>query len=212
MKYVIMCGGIYPQWETPRHLTPIKGEPIVARTIRLLRECGVKDIAISANDKRFEGFGVPVLYHENKFKVDDEDSHWTDAFYPMDEPCCYLCGDVVFSKMAILKIVSNKVDDIQFYASDRPFDYRYIKEWAEPFAFKVVNQEHFKEAIRLTNQYQSEGKFKRQPVSWELWQVIRNTELNKILCNYCVINDYTCDIDKPEDVEKMEKVIPEDEV
>ena len=44
MKYIIMCGGRYRVWETPKHFLEIKGEPIVARTIRLLRECGVDDI------------------------------------------------------------------------------------------------------------------------------------------------------------------------
>ena len=47
MKYIIMCGGDYVKWETPRHLSIICGEEIVARTIRLLRENGIKDIAIS---------------------------------------------------------------------------------------------------------------------------------------------------------------------
>ena len=42
MRYIIMCGGDYPTWEVPRQLTEIKGEPIVARTIRLLRKNGIK--------------------------------------------------------------------------------------------------------------------------------------------------------------------------
>ena len=48
MKYIIMCGGNYETFETPRQLTKIKGEPLVARTIRLLQEQGVEDIAISS--------------------------------------------------------------------------------------------------------------------------------------------------------------------
>ena len=44
MRYIIMCGGRYQQWQTPRQLIKIRGEPIVARTIRLLRENGITDI------------------------------------------------------------------------------------------------------------------------------------------------------------------------
>ena len=33
MIYVIMCGGTYEKWQTPKHLSVVKGEPIVARTI-----------------------------------------------------------------------------------------------------------------------------------------------------------------------------------
>ena len=62
-----MCGGTYPGWKTPKQLLEIDGEPIVARTILLLRENGVEDIAISSNDEVFEQFGVPVLHHENTF-------------------------------------------------------------------------------------------------------------------------------------------------
>ena len=56
MKYIIMCGGIYAKWDRPKHLTELKGEPLVARTIRLLRENGITDIAISSNSELFEQF------------------------------------------------------------------------------------------------------------------------------------------------------------
>ena len=69
MIYIVMCGGEYRDWETPRQLLEIQGEPIVGRTIRLIREAGVPDIAISAQDPRFEAFGVPVLRHDNTMVV-----------------------------------------------------------------------------------------------------------------------------------------------
>ena len=37
MKYIIMCGGHYKKWETPRQLIMVNGEHLVGRTIRLLR-------------------------------------------------------------------------------------------------------------------------------------------------------------------------------
>ena len=67
MKYIIMCGGNYPHWETPKQLTYIFNETLVERTIRLLRENGVTDINISSNNPVFERFGVPVLHHENTY-------------------------------------------------------------------------------------------------------------------------------------------------
>ena len=54
MKYIIMCGGWYTHWKKPKHLLEINGEPIVARTIRLLRESGVTDISISSKNQIFE--------------------------------------------------------------------------------------------------------------------------------------------------------------
>ena len=99
MIYIIMCGGTYNYWETPRQLTKINGEPIVARTIRLLKENGVNDIAISSNNPIFEQFGVPVLRHENNYvatRLGQYNTCWVDAFYPTNEPVCYIFGDVVF--------------------------------------------------------------------------------------------------------------------
>ena len=208
MKYIIMCGGKYPDWVTPKHLTKIKGEPLVARTIRLLREAGAEDIAISSNDSRFEQFGVPVLRHDNLYELGKAGTYWLDAFYPMDEPVCYIFGDVVFSRSAIQQIVDDKPEDsIQFYASAAPFPEEYIKPWAEPFAFKVYDTERFKWAIAATKELQDKGAFWRKPVSWELWQVIKGTTLNRILANYYMIRDFSCDIDKPEDVKKIEKYV-----
>lgn len=208
MRYIIMCGGQYDKWNgAQKHLTRIYGETLVGRTIRYLRECGIDDIAISTNQPGFEIFGVPVLNHDNNYILhsDGAEGDWLDAFYPSREPVCYLFGDVVFSKDAIKTIVETETDDIEFFASAPPFDRRYSKEWAEPFAFKVYNTYGFYKAIQKTKELDREGKFKRQPVSWELWQVIKDTPINKIdYTNYTVINDYTCDIDSPEDILKFE--------
>ena len=211
MKYIVMCGGTYAKWQTPKHLVKIHGEPLVARTIRLLRENGVNDIAISSNDERFEQFGVPVLHHINPYHLPDGSdavTPWLDAFYPTFEPVCYLMGDVVFSPEAIKTIVETDTDDIQFFASAPPFASNYCKPWAEPFGFKVVDTKMFFRAIKETKEYEKQGCFYRQPVSWELWQVIKGTELAKIdYTNYCVINDYTCDIDVPEDIKLFEDLL-----
>ena len=64
----------------------------------------------------------------------------------------------------------------------------------------------FFKAIDQTKKLDRMGAFKRQPVSWELWQVIKSTPLNVIRTNYTVINDYTCDIDTPEDIKIFEKL------
>ena len=212
MRYIIMCGGSYVRWQTPKHLTKIQDEPIVARTIRLLKEAGVKekDIAISSNNPIFEQFGVKVLNHENKYQLDWNEAHgdWLDAFYPTDKPVCYIFGDVVFSPRAIKTIVETETDSIQFFASSPPFAPNYFKPYAEPFAFKVVDTKKFFECIEKTKQYDKEGKFGRQPVSWELWQVINGTQFNHIdFKSYKAINDYTCDIDTPDEAPKFEEAM-----
>lgn len=204
MLYIIMCGGSYQKWEIPRQLMRVDGEMIVSRTIRLLRENGVENIAISSNNPVFKKLGVPVLEHDNNFVVYapwKSTGYWCDAFYPTDEPTCYIFGDVIFSPEAIRTIVETDTDDIEFFASAPPFAKEYPKQWAEPFALKVVNTDHLKNAISITKQFADQGLFKRTPIMWELWQVIQAAPLNQIdYDSYVVINDYTCDIDDPEEV------------
>ena len=203
MKYIIMCGGEYPKWKTPRQLVRINDETIVERTIRLLSENWVKEIYISSNNPVFEQFGE-VLHHENSYNAvgyDNFTGYWTDAFYPTDDPVCYIFGDVIFSPAAIKTIVETQTDDIEFFGSKPPFAPEYLKKWAEPFALKVVNTDHLKQAIEETKRLHSQGKFNRKPIMWELWQVITGGKLNHIdYSSYVGINDYTCDIDNPEEI------------
>ena len=198
-----MCGGPTLQESTPRPLRKVNGEILVARTIRLLRYHDIMDIAISSTDARFEQFGVPVLSHDNKVK--GADCHWLQCFYPTDEPVCYLMGDVYYSDRAISTIINTRTDDIEFFASAPPFSPYYIKRFGEPFAFKVQNQKHFRECVEETLRYEAEGKFHREAIAWELWQVIKGTELNLVQTNYTVINDYTVDVDSDRQVKLLEE-------
>ena len=210
MRYIIMCGGQYGKG-APKQLTKIIGEPILERTIRLLREEGVEDLAISATDPRFSDFGLPVLEHGNDFQVMDGfvvSGSWVNAFYPTDEPACYIFGDVVFSPEAIRTIVNTPANGIAFFASAPPLSPRFIKRWAEPFAFKVEDQRRFRAAIDFVNANLDTGIFRRHPIAWELWQVIRGRDVREIdYDSYTTINDYTCDIDEPEDAPRIEAMM-----
>lgn len=207
MRYIIMCGGAYKNWSQPKHLAKVKGEPLVARTIRLLREYGIEDIAISSNDPVFEQFGVPVLHHDNPY-IEGELSLWTDCFYPMTEPCCYVFGDVVFSPNAIRTIITTETKSIEFFASAKPFGWGYPKRWVEPFAFKVVDHELLRRSIEeVRHLHEVHHAFRRSPLSWELWEVITKQPLNVTPHNYTVINDYTCDIDEPGDINHYKNLL-----
>ena len=211
MEYIIMCGGNYKKWDTPKQLIEINGEPIIVRTIRLLKEAGIDDIAISSNNPVFEKFGVPVLHHDNDFTswgYDGCKGYWVDAFYPADFPVCYLMGDVVFSENAIKTIVNTETDSVEFFASSLPFAKEYKKPYAEPFGFKVVDNKYFRECIEEVKRLDKEGKFERHPIAWELWQVIKKTQINNInYFNYTAINDYTCDVDTPLDAKNFVGII-----
>lgn len=204
MEYIIMAGST---WKPTRHLSTIYGETLLARTVRLLTENGVSksDICITPSRElrdimlKSELPARLVMFWNNKNEL------WTDCFLPTNLPCTYLFGDVVYSPEAIKTIIETDTKDIEFFASAPPFSKQYSKKWAEPFAFKVVNQKHLKTAIDKVIKLNKEKKFKRKPLAWELWQVIKNTKINEIdYTNYTVINDYTCDIDEIDDIYKFD--------
>ena len=210
MKYIIMCGGDY-HTEIPKQLLEYgTGISIIERTIMLLQNAGVDDIAISTNDKCFEWLGLPILHHKNNF---GNGGHWLEAFYPMDEPCCYIFGDVFFSPEAIKTIVNTETNSVEFFASAPPFHPKYIKHWAEPFAFKVQAPDFFRMCVNHAIELADQGIFRREPIAWELWQVIKLTPFNQIRYdNYVAINDYTCDVDNESDLRNLQRMLMEGKI
>ena len=102
-----MCGGNYPSFKIPKQLLKINDEVLVERTIRVLKENGVDDIVICTNCNDFDYLKLPILMQHNEYVNGNEDENkksecsWLNAYYPIDEPCCYLHGDVYFSDEAI---------------------------------------------------------------------------------------------------------------
>lgn len=229
IKYVIMCGGNYPQFEKHKQLLKVNGEVLVERTIRLLKENGIKDIAICTNCHEFDYLGLPILMQENEYVAGSDNENkksecsWLNAYYPLEEPACYLHGDVYFSEEAIQKIIKTPVKETMFFCTfdwtDGVKDRRNYKG-REPFAYKVENQSVFRSAINDILKMIDEGKFANglPPICWHLYRYLNGyglvpnakkwTEVNNIFGHegdYVVINDYTTDIDKPEDVKVLEE-------
>ena len=148
---------------------------------------------------------------------------WLNAYYQVEEPVCYLHGDVYFSDEAIKTIVSTKVKDAMFFCtfdwSDGVKDRRNYKG-REPFGYKVENYEKFNNAINKLLNMVDDGYFKDglPPICWHLYRYLNGyslvpkaktwTEVNNIFKSngeFKVINDYTTDIDEPDGVEVLEE-------
>ena len=99
-----MCGGKYKDFTKHKALSVIKGEPLIERTTRILKDKGL-DYYISSNEQEFEKYGK-VLHHENSFEVENGvvKGYWVDAYYPTSEPTIYLHGDVYYTEEALDKI------------------------------------------------------------------------------------------------------------
>lgn len=212
MKYVIMCGGFYENFKTPKQLSVIKGERLVDRTIRLLKNNGIEEIYISSNNPMFDSCNVPRLEHENTYRFEDGvlKGYWLDAFYPNfkeDDKICYLFGDVYYTDKAIEQIVNYKTDKNVLFGTELAKNEQH-KNWGEPFAYIVNDYKEFMNGIKEVKKMQDEGKTKRMPIVWELYRYLNNLDVNiqQVLDEtYVCIDDGTIDIDDPEQIEKMNR-------
>ena len=202
MKYIILCGSNHEYVNgVPRQLVTINGERILDRTIRLLKENGIKEISVTTTDPAFDGIDAEVVPY-------DSSGPWIRCMQYITHPTTFIFGDVYFSEQAIKTIVDTPTDSIEFFASAPPFAPNYPKRWAEPFAFKVENVAAFNTAVDNVHVLLNKRVFRRDPLAWELWQVIKGTPINLInYSNYTVINDYTCDIDCEADIYILERVL-----
>lgn len=210
MKYIILADSEnLHSFTEPRQLTKINGEALIERTIRLLKENGIKDILITSHDKRFDNLGATRYEPKfNDYKPKENKGYWLSAFpiELLEEPITFLFGDVYYSENAIKIITKEKTKSILFFCSYQNKDERYIKLHDEPFAFKVKDYELFKKHISIVKKLKDEGKTCREPITWELYRSINNLDINthKLTENYIAINDISCDVDRKEDAELIE--------
>ena len=207
---IIMCGGYYENFKEHKSLSIINGERLIERTIRLLKENGIKDYYISSNDDRFKEYGK-ILKHENTYKQINgtQEGYWVDAYYPTDKPCIYLHGDVYYSEDAIKTILNYKPKINTMIGNQWALNIEH-KKVGEPFGWIIVNQKKFRKAIEETKILQDEGKCDRMPVSWELYQVLNGHDVNGFdisIDTYLPIYDETIDIDYPEQIEILNKKV-----
>lgn len=209
---VILSDGTPKEFETPRQLCKINGEPIIKRTIRLLKENGVEDIIITSHDKRFDNLGVKRYESKNNsWDYNKKTGYWLDAF-PLEilkEPTIYLFGDVYYTEKAIKTILETPTDDILFFCSYKNQSSKYIKKHDEPLAFKVIKIDKFKKHIKIVKEAKDNRLCCREPITWELYRSIQNQDINehKMTKGYIAINDESCDIDNKYDIIKLESIL-----
>ena len=208
MIYVIMCGGNYSYFEHPKALAEVHGEPLVGRTVRLLKEAGIKEseIKITGSDPRLEAFGPEVLRHKNDFKVlpDRIEGSWLNAFIRVSVPVCYLFGDVYYTDIGIKKIVAHNSGLNTLFGTYN----KDLKPWDEPLAFKVFDTEAFFVGVKAVKRLSDQGRCNRHPIVWELYRFLNGIDVNVHQVNpdtYVNIPDGGMDVDGPEDLKRVEQ-------
>ena len=201
MRYVILAKGGHTDFI--RQLCVIGNERLLDRTIRLLRENGIKDIIVTGE---YTDIDAEVINPQNNSYDyhNDRNGYWLDAFNGfLDKETCFIWGDVYFSDNAIKTIVEGPADT--FYCSYRNQSKDYIKRHDEPFAYKVSDYTRFSKHIDRCKKMYDKGLTYRNPIVWELYRSLNDVDINRhvIRDNVVIINDITCDIDNLQDVYKL---------
>ncbi len=159
--------------EPPRHLVPIKGEPLIHRTIRMLAERNIPDIRVFA-DSTDTDYVIPPGIHEIPRVVDRD---WTQEWEPsqhMWNPegrTIILYGDCYFSDRLLDFICLDSGDPWTVYA-------RYDgspntgKAYGEMFGW-VFDSKHAPELTRCQQEaiaWKMRGDWNRA-LGWEVYRI-----------------------------------------
>lgn len=189
-----MADGEGKRWNNymgiPKHLIEIKGEPILARTVRLLTENGIpkENIIITSRDERYN-YATRIEQTVRDCEIDRFEESVIDG------PICYIYGDVYYSDASIKTIVNLEVDDIHFFGS----------EW-EIFAIKINNVQKFLDHKHLVKAEYMNNNIPRC-IGWEIYRSLNGISLlttydeHHITDMYTYLLDETFDFDSREDYE-----------
>jgi len=209
MRAIIIAAGEATRWKNylrvPKHYISIDGEPIIERTVRLLRENGLSDIFVVSKEYRVPGcvnYRPTLNYEQN---VDADKFLSSKELWNPDGRTVVFYGDVFFTEEAVGAIVGfEKAEWTLFCRPDRStFTGR---PWGECFAQSFYPQDlerHEAALHRIVKLYKT-GVIRRCG-GWEHYRAMvgrPDAEIQEphiMSTNYFTIDDFTDDFDLPKD-------------
>jgi choline kinase len=148
-RVIILCDGRAERWSlpVPKHKTIINGEPLINRTVRLLKKNRISDIWITSHDSTYSIPGTKRFEPaNNQYKIDQ---FWAcRSIWENQSRIIFLYGDVYFSEQAIETICDYCVDNYAYFQRTKGSEIT-GKKCKEGFAFKVENIGKFKTACEF---------------------------------------------------------------
>lgn len=215
-RAIIVAAGEATRWKnhlgTNKHLIIIEEEPLLHRTIRLLRERGIVDIfVVSKDDPRYK------IKKTKQYiaKLDYENNADADKFLSSRElwnekdRTILIYGDCYFTDDAMDKIVNYKGEKWMLFC--RPDASKITgTKWGECFAISFLPHQN----IECEEKLHYIAELKKTDVitrcgGWELYRAMTgrvgekvrrpHTMIETDTAGYIVIDDWTDDFDYPED-------------
>lgn len=196
MRFVIMADGQGTRWNNymgvPKHLALVDGEPVLGRTVRLLREAADNpEIIITSHDPRYEFEGA--VRHEPENNIYEIDRFTTEL---VCDDMCFLYGDTIYDKDVLEDIAASDVKDILFYGNGKSV-----------VAVRIGDAGLFREHFDRVKNLFIEGEIEKCK-GWQIYQSVTGQDLNEkpvIGEKFVRVDEHTTDINTPEEYENREK-------
>jgi hypothetical protein len=219
MRAIIIAAGEATRWDNylgiPKHFAKLNGEPLLERTIRLLKNEGLTkdEIIVVSHDYKLDTAlnyrPDPQLHIEysDASKFLDSTDLWDKAGRTL-----IIYGDVYFTEKAMHTIVSYPLKDWRLFC--RPGRSKHTgTRWGECFAISFYTKDHEKALRELHRiaRLKNIGHIDRCG-GWEWVRAMhglpdeRIRKPHLVTCPlYFTIDDMTDDIDYPEDYDRLKE-------
>lgn len=190
-----MADGKGTRWDNymgiPKHLAEVDGEPIIARTVRLLNEKtdGIAEVIITSHDPRYEFTGSkrhePI---DNNLEID----RFTRELIVDD--ICFLYGDTYYTDEALDEILEIDCDDILFFGNSKSI-----------VAVKIRNSNMFVKHVDNVKKLFLEGKIDRC-VGWQVYQSVTGQDFEQKAIpaeKFILLDKRTVDFNTPEEYREI---------
>lgn len=175
----------------PKHLVEVNGEPIIARTVRLLNSMtdGKAEVIITSHDKRYEFEGSKR--HEplnNNLEID----RFTEELIENDT--CFLYGDTYYTESSLVEILETETDDIAFFGNSKSI-----------VAVKIKDADLFEKHVKNVKKLFLEGKIEKC-VGWQVYQSVTGQDFSKKAVlgeKFILLDSQTTDINTPEEYKEI---------
>jgi GTP:adenosylcobinamide-phosphate guanylyltransferase/FtsZ-binding cell division protein ZapB len=217
---VVMAGGhqtLFSGLNKTKHLVEVIGKPILERSIQLLLDCCAYPITVVTPPTRLEEYSL--IHNPRVQYIEGPKSNSSSICNALEAApagnLIMIWGDVFFNRVSLNRIVNeNSSEPLEVYCRYGPSKLT-LKPWGEPFALRVQTESREKlleSAVWVQKAFES-GEIWRAS-EWEVFKKYAEVEnkdgyrVHPKLSFYREINDFTEDVDFPQDYENMLLTVP----
>ena len=216
-RALLLAAGEMTRWgnhlNTPKHLIPIQGEPLIHRTQRQLRERGITDIHVVCQVERAPTYvAAHSRWAEPHWRDRDMHQHESSRhLWHPDDPTLIIYGDTYLTDELADTIATDPGDPWHIYARH---DASTItgRKWGEMFAWVIApSQHHIIDQATNDALHAKRNGLTQRLLGWEIYRCAVGIPIDKHRkedTHFVEWDDASDDFDYPNDYETWRALNP----